>query len=336
MAFTRVQTIRADSSRYLTPNRVRIGYETDNMVERLEFVLPVINEVSQSAVLMMSGDNTDVAILHQGDNGRYGVDLTSNLIGKPGVTVCYVRIDGAGGEQWHSNTLKLLIGDLNDVENEVEKQYPTAVGQMLSEIAEHRAEMAESMAELEQLNQQVQEGREELAESLESAEKAADQATASASQAESAARKAGSAASRAETAAEGASLANGQAGAAASRAATAADRAERAAASIPEDIGKNKVDRDQGQANAGKLLYVDSYGMVVPLRLGAGLEIRDGVLVVVGSGTGGGDTVIAELTVDENGNAILTGATLTVDAEGNATITGATLTVDEDGNAVLA
>lgn len=87
---------------------------------------------------------------------------------------------------------------------------------------------------------------------------------------------------------------------------------------------------NQGAENAGKIMYVGADGTLIPLALGAGLEIRDGVLVVTATGT-----VAAEITVDEAGNAIVTGATMTVDEAGNATFTGAVLTVDEAGNATL-
>ena len=45
--------------------------------------------------------------------------------------------------------------------------------------------------------------------------------------------------------------------------------------------------------------------------------------------------IIAQITVDDDGNAVITGAALTVDDNGNGVITGAALTVDENGNAVL-
>lgn len=46
-----------------------------------------------------------------------------------------------------------------------------------------------------------------------------------------------------------------------------------------------------------------------------------------------GETEAVVLTVDENGDATITGAILTVDADGNATLTG--ITVDKNDNATL-
>lgn len=56
-----------------------------------------------------------------------------------------------------------------------------------------------------------------------------------------------------------------------------------------ENIGINF-----GPGHAGMLLYVGANGMAEPLRLGAGLSIIDGALVVTGGGgTGGDDTTTA-------------------------------------------
>ena len=42
----------------------------------------------------------------------------------------------------------------------------------------------------------------------------------------------------------------------------------------------DKLDKDQGANNAGRLLYVSDSGMVLPLVLGNGLQIVDGVLTI--------------------------------------------------------
>ena len=48
------------------------------------------------------------------------------------------------------------------------------------------------------------------------------------------------------------------------------------------------------------------------------------------------NVAVVELTVDVDGNAMLTGVSFVVDEHGRATLTGATLTVDQDGNALVA
>lgn len=46
------------------------------------------------------------------------------------------------------------------------------------------------------------------------------------------------------------------------------------------ELSKAKVDKDQGAKNAGKLLYIGADGIVVPLTLGNGLKIENGVLML--------------------------------------------------------
>ncbi len=108
---------------------------------------------------------------------------------------------------------------------------------------------------------------------------------------------------------------------------SASESAESAAAAAARAERLVKI----GPEYAGMLLFVDQMGNVAALKLGDGLEIKDGALIATGTGA-----VIAEVTVDEEGNAVITGAILAVDADGNGTLTGGTLTVDADGNAVLA
>lgn len=110
-----------------------------------------------------------------------------------------------------------------------------------------------------------------------------------------------------------------------------------------QDFANAKLNANLGTSNAGMLLYVSATGAVLPLSIGSGLEIQNGVLSVTGAGesggTGGsgdsGESVVL-LAVDTDGAALLTGANLTVDANGAAALTGASLTVDEAGAAIIA
>ena len=45
-------------------------------------------------------------------------------------------------------------------------------------------------------------------------------------------------------------------------------------------IEKTKLDSDQGLQNAGKLLYVSGDGTVIPLSIGSGLAIYNGMLTL--------------------------------------------------------
>jgi hypothetical protein len=126
----RVRTIAFTPDRMPTLRRIRLGYEGDNLVERLEFDLPEIT-AGQTATLMITGV-ADAVKLDRTDEGRYAVDLTRDMIGPDGEREAYVRIDGAGEKVWQSTPMRMITGALPDVEEEIEKQYPTAVGQMLT------------------------------------------------------------------------------------------------------------------------------------------------------------------------------------------------------------
>lgn len=153
----RVRTIAFTPDRTPTLRRIRLGYEGDNLVERLEFDLPEIT-AEQTATLMITG--ADAVTLDRTDEGRYAVDLTREMIGPDGEREAYVRIDGTGGEVWQSAPMRMITGALPDVEEEIEKQYPTAVGQMLTAMAEHSSEMNAQEERVEQAAQRAEEAAE--------------------------------------------------------------------------------------------------------------------------------------------------------------------------------
>lgn len=135
----RTQTVRFSPDRKPMPRRIRLGFEGDNMVERLAFELPAIAD-SQTATLMMGGAYAN-AVQLAGDGVEYYTDLTAEIVGAEGETEAYVRIDGADGEVWQSDVISLITGDVPDVEAEIEQRFPTAVETMLQEMAGHRVEM---------------------------------------------------------------------------------------------------------------------------------------------------------------------------------------------------
>jgi hypothetical protein len=67
--------------------------------------------------------------------------------------------------------------------------------------------------------------------------------------------------------------------------------------------------------DAGKLLYISADGKAIPLALGDGLQIVDGVLHVLGGGS-----AMVTLTVDAEGHADITGGDIASDSSGDATI----------------
>lgn len=143
----RTQKVRFSPRRKPTPGYLRLGFEGDHLVERIEFELPVIDG-QQTAALIRGGSEAD-AVMLEFDGGEYYIDLTRELIGACGEIEAHVRIDGAGGAVWQSGKLLLVTGDVSDADTDIEQRFPTAVEQMLAEMAEHRAEMAEQETRME-------------------------------------------------------------------------------------------------------------------------------------------------------------------------------------------
>ena len=151
------QTISFRGDRTMRNKEVSIGYEGDNLVERLEIVLPELVG-GQVAKLMITG--ADAITLNRVDDGRYVVDLTREMIGPDGKRDAYVRIDGVSGQIWQSGPLRIVAGKLPNVEGEIEKVYPTAVGQMLTAMAEHTGEMQQQEERVERAAQRAEEAAE--------------------------------------------------------------------------------------------------------------------------------------------------------------------------------
>lgn len=218
----RKQTIRFSPDRVPNPKKIRIGYEGDHIVERLEFVLPTVN-ANQTGFLMKSGANADIAMLTRNEEGRMYVDLTALMIGAEGVVECYVRVDGAGKETWQSGIIRMIIGDVPGVEVEIEREYPTAVSQMLAEIAEHDAAMGQQRADIAGLAEAADTSATNAAQSAAWAWKAEGNVQ----DAKDAAEQAQSGAAASETAAKNSADAAAES---ANAAALSADRAEQGAA----------------------------------------------------------------------------------------------------------
>lgn len=104
-------------------------------------------------------------------------------------------------------------------------------------------------------------------------------------------------------------------------AAAAADRAESAGGGL-----------DFGPENAGQLLYVGADGKAIPLQLGDGLEIVDGMLRVTYQP---GPDVPADKSIvfaqQENGDVLMSGVTFVQQPDGAVLWHGADLTMRDDG-----
>lgn len=222
----RIQRIRFDASRRPTPNKIRIGYETDNMAERLVFVLPLLAQ-DQSAFFMRGGDDANIGIIkHDGD--QWYIDMGVDLIGAEGVVPCHVRIDTPSGEVWNSGPIQMIVGDVGDVEMNVEKKYPSAVGEMLGAIAGHRAEMDKLNERLDGVDEDVETAKSSAETAVNAASIAQTAASAAGDGAAGAAEAAGVATEKAEDAVNKAASAQAAAETAVSSAQTAQEAAETA------------------------------------------------------------------------------------------------------------
>ena len=136
----RTQEIRFRSDRQAYPPKIKIGFEGDNMVERLCFKLPRIAE-NQTATMMLDGEYANMVILTE-DEDRYYVDLTAELIGGDGEHEAYVVIDGGDtGEAWGSGTFVLQVGEIPGFAGDIAERFPDAIEQTRAEIAANRVEM---------------------------------------------------------------------------------------------------------------------------------------------------------------------------------------------------
>ena len=143
----RMRTVSFTADRLPMPRKIRLGMEGDNLVERLRFALPVIAE-HQTATLVITGRADAATLMNDEENGYY-IDLTREIVGPDGETEAYIIIDGAGGESWRNDVMRLITGALPDVDEEIQQRYPGAVETMLGRIAEQNAEMDEQTERVE-------------------------------------------------------------------------------------------------------------------------------------------------------------------------------------------
>jgi ABC-type nitrate/sulfonate/bicarbonate transport system substrate-binding protein len=125
------------------PEWLNIGYEGDNMVERLEVILPKISDRQRAYLMIGESEYANMVDMIADGDVRYHVDLTAELVGKTGAAQAYIAIDGDDGSKWHSGVFRLNTGDLPAVNEDIAEHFPDAVERMREEISEHRDEMAE-------------------------------------------------------------------------------------------------------------------------------------------------------------------------------------------------
>lgn len=120
--------------------------------------------------------------------------------------------------------------------------------------------------------------------------------------------------------------------------ATLSTEGQAADAKATGDSLNKKLNNNLGTENAGKLLYVSADGTIMPLSLGEGLEIANGVLKLTGSVTPDTETEITVVTDDSGNLTILADGVEvepTIDENGNLTYSGLGIVLDANGNMTL-
>ena len=138
-----IKSIIFQSDRTPVPQRIKIGFETDNRVVQLALTLPRLHD-QQTAMFMLSGRYPNMVKLEE-RSGRYVVDLSAELIGAAGEVEAYATINTPDGRVWNSAPFVLITGDLPDVDGYLQEHFPDAIEQMRQDIAAHRADMAEEI-----------------------------------------------------------------------------------------------------------------------------------------------------------------------------------------------
>lgn len=91
---------------------------------------------------------------------------------------------------------------------------------------------------------------------------------------------------------------------------------------------KNAAMPHFGAEHAGKLLYISTQGQILPLTLGEGLVIVDGVLTLGG--------VSAEFTADDEGNIMIANLVFeATDEDGTVSAVNSTFTAQPDGSVLV-
>ena len=111
----------------------------------------------------------------------------------------------------------------------------------------------------------------------------------------------------------------------------AAQRAEDAAQRAED--ANDRINTDAiAPENAGKLLYIGQDGILRPLGLGRGLEIRDGMLVITAEFTPNEDVLFQ---VNDAGNLMMTGVSFIQGDGGDLILQGAGFELMEDGTLLI-
>lgn len=129
------------------PSRIPIGVMKDNEIEALRFSLPEIGEAQASFLYVrINEEYADVA--RPLSDGVY--DVTSLLTQKGAEMDAFIEIR-SGDKLWHSEPFVLVVEELPSIGAQIEKQYPTALDQVLDEAERYLAEVRAAAKEIKEL-----------------------------------------------------------------------------------------------------------------------------------------------------------------------------------------
>ena len=146
-----MQTIRF-SGRTPSPERLRIGMETDSRTESLRFHLPQIADGQIATLQMILPDGTAETLLI--DSGM--TEIPARVTEIAGTARAWVEILAGDVMAWHSGMMYLGIGELPEISERTEQQYPTFYQQVIAitgdnmtgaQAAREAAEAAQEKAE---------------------------------------------------------------------------------------------------------------------------------------------------------------------------------------------
>ena len=133
-----MQTIRF-SGRKASPSSIEIGQETDSGAETLRFLLPQIADGQIATLQLILPDGTaDVLNITDGQTV-----IPARIMEIAGTARAWVEILADNVMAWHSEMIYMGIGELPEISDRTEQQYPTALQEAIS-----RSETARAIAEM--------------------------------------------------------------------------------------------------------------------------------------------------------------------------------------------
>ena len=115
------------------PHIICAGVKDEFGIEKVKFWTPV----SGIARINLTYKNGDVDIIDLDEFGVWSIE--GSVTQHPGETKAYLTVtDGHGRYMWRSREFTVLIYELDDIDDAIEQQYPSAIEKALAEIEQMR------------------------------------------------------------------------------------------------------------------------------------------------------------------------------------------------------